>query len=319
MLVNGTRPEEPTSDVPDEFLGCLTKSPEKATAYRVDPYFRHGARRVSAAAVLPVTFVAIKPDAIAGRRAVTLADELVRSELTVLGAWRFRFTPALIRELWRYQYNVASWARVEVVDLLLPSSDGLLLLLRDRRWSPAALPAACRLAARKGPADPSRRKPSDLRALLDAPTPQFNFFHTADEPADVVRELAAIEVASGKPLLDAVAEERTSGEVAVENLIEELYEETPAHDLDCESSWRRLAVCGDGGFASLARRALRGEGGGWSALLALFREKGVPGELLWDVLSVATAEMPHSLPAGSRPVIPTFGADVSAWSGALAV
>lgn len=318
MLVNETRPEEPTSDVPDEFLNWLTKSPGKAAAYRVDPYFRHGARQVSAAAVLPVTFVAIKPDAIAGRRSLTLVDELDRSEFTVLDAWRFRLTPALIRELWRYQYNVASWARVEVVDLLLPSSDSLLLLLRDRRWSPAALPAACRLAARKGSADPSRRKPGDLRALLDAPTPQFNFFHTADEPADVVRELAAVEVALGKPVLGAVAEERTSARVAVEGLIEELYAETPAHDLDCEPSWRRLAVCGDGEIASLARRALRGEGGGWSALLALFREKGTPGELLWDVLAIATAEMPHSLP-GSRSVIPTFGADVSAWSGALAV
>jgi hypothetical protein len=32
-----------TSDVPPEVLGSLTRSQEKMVAYRVDPYFRHGA------------------------------------------------------------------------------------------------------------------------------------------------------------------------------------------------------------------------------------------------------------------------------------
>lgn len=306
------QPSLATSDVPEEMLDSLTRSPEKRVAYRVDPYFRHGARHLSIGSVLATTFVVLKPDAIAGRRALTVVNELTRSGFTPLDAWSFTFTPSLIRELWRYQYNVASWPRIEVVDLLLPAGESLLLLLRDERWTPGSLPAACRLAAMKGPADPSKRSPSDLRAILDAPTPQFNFLHTADEPADVVRELAAIEVAYGRRILRDVVPSSTLEHDSVKSLIERLYGRVAAHDLDRQASWCRLAASDNNEVSSLARRALHGDNIDWSALLALFPEGQPPAELLWDALSIATAELPHSLP-DPRPVIPTFGADASAW------
>ncbi|HEX5608559.1 MAG TPA: nucleoside-diphosphate kinase [Solirubrobacterales bacterium] len=301
-----------TSDVPEDVLQSLTRSGAKMAAYRVDPYFRHGVHRISVETVLSTTFLVLKPDAIAGRRVSKILDALAAADFEPVDAWAFTFTPSLIRELWWYQYNVASLARVELVDLLLPSSESLFLLLRDRRWDPGELPAACRLTALKGPADPRRRRPGDLRAILDAPTRQFNFFHTADEPADVVRELAALEMACGQEILGRPMHLSALARRPVEEIVARLYAGVDEHDLDCEASWRRLAACEDEQVSALARRALEGERGGWGPLLALFRDGGEAGEMLWDVLSIATAELPHNLP-DPQPLIPTFGSDAAAW------
>jgi nucleoside diphosphate kinase len=303
----------PTTDVPRETLCSLTKSEEKRIAYSVDPYFRHGVRRMPVAAALTTTFVVLKPDAIAGRRAMTVVNELAGRGFSFIDASPFTFTPSLIRELWRYQYNVASWERIEIVDLMLPSSESLLLIVRDEQWEPGGLPAACRLAALKGPADPAKRKPTDLRSALNSPTPQFNFVHTADEPADVVRELAAMEVAFGWRTLGADTDDVLEQD-AVKNLVERLYGRLPAHDLDRNASWRRIAASGSTAASSFALQALNGEEVDCTALFSMLADRKPPAQLLWDVLSIATAELPHSLPE-PQPVIPTYGADASAWRG----
>lgn len=305
-------PAMPTTDVPLTDVEALTGSHEKAAAYRVDPYFRQGMRYTTVDVALATTFVVFKPDAIAGRRVGTVLDVLARNNFTLLEAWPFRFSPALIRELWRYQYNVATWARIEVVDLLLSRSESLFALIRDEQWRPSRDPAACRLAALKGPADPARRRPGHLRTLLNGPTHLFNFIHTADEPADVVREVAAIEIAEGQRILQSVVAPAMPRNV-VDVLVAELYGRVVSHDLDAQSSWSRLAL-EDGSVGLLARRHLEGETIGWSDLLDTFPSRVPPSELLWDVLAIATAEIPHNLPK-SHPVIPTVGSTAVARNG----
>lgn len=293
----------PTTDVPVALVEALTQNAEKAVAYSFDPYFRRGIQHVTVEAVLPMTFLVFKPDAIAGRRIGTVLDALSENDFRLIDAWPFRFSPTLIRELWRYQYNVATWARIEVVDLLLCSSASMFALVHDAQWEPGRQPAACRLAALKGPADPARRRPGHLRTLLNGPTHLFNFIHTADEPADVVREIAAIEVSEGQPILQfdtSVPLPPSSIDVIVAGL----YERVASHDLDAEASWQRLARLKNSPVMSLAHRRLLGEIVDWSQLLELFPNRVPPEHLLWDILAIATAEIPHNLPE-SCPVIPT--------------
>jgi hypothetical protein len=270
-------------------LAELTRSREKVDHYLVDPYFRAGLRRADLAAIPSVTFVVLKPDAVAGRRLEPALEALRENDFTVAGAWTFRFTPLLTREVWRYQFNIASWDRAAVVDLLLPSADSLLLVLRDRTWRRGAQPAASRLSALKGSADPARRRPEDLRSRLNGPTTLFNFLHTADEPADVVRELGLLELATGLPILGSL-----SSEADPSALILRLHEDVPAHDLDRERSWARLAVHPK--FAEVARRR------SWRELMA----EPPPAEVLWDVLSILTAEIDCNVP-GLDPLVPTIG------------
>jgi nucleoside diphosphate kinase len=303
MTPVATASRAPTTDVPASAVEALTENADKAVAYSFDPYFRRGIQRITVEAVLPTTFLVFKPDAIAGRRIGTVLDALAENGFSLLDAWPFRFSPTLIRELWRYQYNVATWARIEVVDLLLSSSASMFALVHDTQWEPGRQPAACRLAALKGPADPARRQPGHLRTLLNGPTHLFNFIHTADEPADVVREIAAIEVAETQPILQfdpSLPMPRATLDVIVAGL----YARVAGHDLDAEASWQRLASLAGSSVMPLAQSRLSGEAVDWSQLLDLFPNRVPPEELLWDILAIATAEIPHNLPE-SCPVIAT--------------
>ncbi|WP_019633417.1 nucleoside-diphosphate kinase [Actinomadura atramentaria] len=293
------------SDTDPDVLARLTRAPDKARLYAVDPYTRLGLRRLPVETALRTTFVVCKPDAVAGRRIRPTLAALTDAGFAVAASFAFRFTPLLTREVWRYQFNIASWDRADVVDLLLPGGDSLLLLLADRRWTDGALPAACRLAAMKGNADPAARGPGALRSLLRGPTTLFNFLHTADEPADVVRELALLETATGLPLLAAATSDPAPD--GPDALIARLEAAQPAHDLDAERSWRRLADRAAEPVAALARRRLAGDRSvGWRDLLAATGPRP-PRDALWDLLSVATAEIECNVP-GLAPVLPTVPA-----------
>jgi hypothetical protein len=288
------------TDVPPGLLDTLTRCPEKAEQYVLDPYFRHGARELAAEFVLPRTFVVLKPDAIAGRRLDVVIDLVRRNGFRIVAGTTFRFTPLLTREIWRYQFNIASADRAEIVDLLLPAGDSVLLIVEDDRYRAGGLPAACRLSGLKGSADPGARRPDDLRSVLKGPTTLFNFIHTADEPADVVRELALLEVATGQRILRLGAVDETA-------LVRRAYDSMPAHDLDERASWQRLGDSDNHAVAALAQLALAGDpAADWSALLDLFPGRVPPAESLWDALSIATAQIASNVP-GLTPIVPTVG------------
>jgi nucleoside diphosphate kinase len=293
------------SDVDETALRALTRSEEKVGHYLVDPHFRSGQRLITASAAMARTFVVLKPDALAGRRVGAALDIIRANGFDVLAARTFRFSPLLTREVWRFQFNIASQDRADVVDLLLPSAESLLLVLRDTGWTgPDALPAACRLAGLKGSADPAARRPGDLRTVLRGPTTLFNFMHTADEPADVVRELALFDLVTGPPASTAAQLTAPMPESDLTAAIDRLYDVVPAHDLDAAASRRRLSRYP---VRAVADAAGADDYPGWRAVLAAFPGGQPPADALWDLLSLATAEIDCNVP-GLRPVIPTIGA-----------
>ncbi|MFB7947261.1 nucleoside-diphosphate kinase [Kitasatospora phosalacinea] len=298
------------SDLDRSFLGGLTRSAEKAEHYRIDPYFRLGAQHVRAEQAHAYTFLVLKPDAVAGRRCEPALDAIRAHGFDLSAVHLVTFTPLLTREIWRYQFNIASWDRADVVDLLLPANASLLVVLKDRLWQPGGLPASCRLASLKGAADPGSRGPNSLRTLLSGPTTLFNFLHTADEPADVVRELALFGLAGGHsealPLENGPAEDV---ELRLREALDGLYTACPSHDLDAGASLRRLGAHRNPAVAAEARAQLDGDGsGGWRALAAA-AGTAVPADMLWDLLAVATAEIDCNVP-GLSPVLPTVPASL---------
>jgi hypothetical protein len=294
------------SDVDEDALRSMTRSADKVAHYALDPHYRRGQALIATADALATTFVVLKPDAVAGRRIDAVLDALDDHEFAVVHAATFRFSPLLTREIWRYQFNIASADRCDVVDLLLPSADSLLLVIRDSRRA-AQLPAACRLAAAKGPADPALRRPNDLRTLLRSPTTLFNFVHTADEPADVVRELALLDLVTASGIPAAVRDARPMPEDELRAVVDRLYRELPAHDLDADRSRIRLSRSEHHAVA----RAAGSAGPGWRAIMAAFPGGRVPADALWDVLSIATDEIDSNV-TGLSPIIPTI--DASHWA-----
>ena len=94
------------------------------------------------------------PDALVGRRIAPCLRLLLVHGFRVLSGAVFTYNRHLIRETWRYQFNLATPDRIAVVDTLLPATPSLLVVLRDERAG-GDPPAAVRLGDLKGPSEPS--------------------------------------------------------------------------------------------------------------------------------------------------------------------
>ncbi|GAA2234137.1 MULTISPECIES: nucleoside-diphosphate kinase [Kitasatospora] len=284
--------------VPAAALEALTADRSKRDHYRLDTYAREGLRLFGALGALDrlaeYTFVVLKPDAVAGRRCALVLDTLAEEGFRPVAAAPVRFDPLLTREIWRYQFNAASDQRIAVVDHLLGSGPSLVVLLRDahRDATPdhQRLPASVRLTALKGAADPNAARGQDLRTRIGRVNGLFNFVHTADDPADLVRELRLfcyrtgsqwLAEGLGRPLPDAAAPDNPAKE-----LLPQLEEQIPAHDLDLAAALRRLAERADGWGRLATGHADRAQVAAW---LDALRELELPdGTARWDVLTVVT-------------------------------
>lgn len=285
-------PERTLSAVSPRAFDSLSADPAKRAAYRLDTYAREGLdlfRSPSERAWLyTTTFVVLKPDAIAGRRCGLVLDILEEEGWVPFAAETFRFDPVLTREIWRYQFNAASRQRIAVVDHLLGSSPSLLVLLRDTRRS-GGLPASVRLTAAKGAADPGSAHAQDLRSRFGRVNGLFNFVHTADEPADLVRELRLLSYRTGTAWLRAALTQAPPADRSAcpaRGRLAELEAEVPAHDLDARAGVRRLTARTDAWGALAREHPSPGAVRQW--LAALETHPLPPGSARWDVLSVLT-------------------------------
>ncbi|WP_433386931.1 nucleoside-diphosphate kinase [Micromonospora sp. KLBMP9576] len=313
----------PRSAVPVTALRGLTADPAKREAYRYDTYLREGlrwfARSADPGCPEDVTFVVLKPDAVAGRRCDLILDLLRERGWSPVAATVMRFDPLLTRELWRYQFNAASEQRIAVVDHLLGSGPSLLVLLRDI-VRPGGLPASVRLTAAKGAAEPRAARASDLRTRIGRVNGLFNFIHTADDPADVIRELQLFSYRTGwdwcrRSLVRPSAATTGAGQqdTWLRDLLAEVTAEIPAHDLDLSASLGRIATRDDR-WARLARdHGHRERIDRW--LTELDRTPLPDGPARWDVLTVLTGWIECNEP-GVAPLLSTATAE--AWTDRMA-
>lgn len=293
MMLPGDDARRAASALPPDAFERWTVDPAKAELYRTDPYAREGycllAGDDARQWLWDSTFVVLKPDAVAGRRCGLILDVLADRGWVPIAACPVTFDPLLTREIWRYQFNAASWQRIAVVDHLLGSAPSLVVLLRDVSAS-SGLPASVRLTAAKGKADLEAAGSGDLRTRFGRVNGLFNFVHTADEPADLIRELRLFGYRTGTDWL--VAALRGSRDPAMltqcpaRTWLPELERLVPEHDLDLAASLRRLSSRADS-WGELARtRAQRADVGRW--LDVLQTAPLPPGPSRWDVLTVVT-------------------------------
>ncbi len=138
--------------------------------------------------IVPVT---VRPEAVLTGQTATCLQFLSRHDFALISSRRFRYTRRTIREVWRYQWNVASLDSMEISDLVHRKAPALLLFLLDRTPAPA-VPAICRFTELKGTSAPSGRTPRHLRSVLGAPNCILVMVHAPDEPMDLVRELGVL-------------------------------------------------------------------------------------------------------------------------------
>lgn len=135
-----------------------------------------------------IATITLKPEAMVGRRLTSVLDYLQAQGFMPLVCRRLQLTRTLAHTLWRFQWNKATVDRTRLHIYVAQRCDWLWIALEDRN-PPSRLPASVRLWGLKGAVDARLRTPDQLRTVLRMKNRMLGFVHTADEPADIVREL----------------------------------------------------------------------------------------------------------------------------------
>ncbi|MET8132444.1 nucleoside-diphosphate kinase [Streptomyces sp. NPDC005251] len=284
----------------------LTCHPEKQRLYGADTYFQESHEQLAALTGDIIGFahrhavLLLKPDAVVARRLDAAVDWLTAQRFRIVGAAVTRLTRTMIRSLWYFQWNLATPYRRRLAALFLEDADALVLLVRPD--DDLDLPASVELTRLKGPTDPDARRPGQLRHVLGRYSYLLNLAHTADEPADVLRELAVHfdDTARDRLFRSALAyEDRTA---CARGLTDRLYAATEPRDLDFDPAVARLRdIVARHGGADPAADPRR--------LLQTAWERGIDLDP-WDTVIVGSKVLPMRQP-GRAPVLD--GADAETW------
>ncbi len=293
----------------------MTAMPDKQALYACDTYFHEGWEDIVEIAgsgaedlVREHVLLVIKPEAIVGRRMHLVLDWLESQGFVPAAMVPFRFTPLLVRAMWFYQWNIASRERRDACDLML--SDAVSVLLLARRPRGVEVSASEHLAGLKGSFDPSCQREGDLRHTLRATSKQMTFVHSADEPADVARELAiCLPHAQRTTLLRDLVQHR-SRMAEARRLCEDLYADAKPHPLTLADAYRGLREAVEQGPAD-GRDELRaqlermeaGQSKEWRAFLDACRRQGV-SPAHWDAVVLANHLITFDVP-GLRRLLPS--------------
>lgn len=282
--------------------GGLTEMADKAALYSVDTYFREGWEDLvsvtgeSAAAVaFSHSIMLVKPDALVSGRLDVVLGWLPRLGFSVVASMPVAVCADQTKALWRYQWNCAPRIRKDAYVAMFKACASLLLVVRSTREPQVS--AAKRLANLKGPADPVLQRPDDLRAWLGNATHLLSFVHAADEPADVVRELAILLPPAQRMAVHARM--RDGLELSTQELRAEAaraLQGLTKHSLDVHKALGRvegavLDACGMDTAdretaAALCASARNGAGADWRVLFGLLDRWAIRYDP-WDRITIA--------------------------------
>jgi len=315
-----------------EIPGYLSRLPRKRSLYAVDTYFRESFEDLAAVGgggcveqfCHDHALLLVKPDAVVTRRLGMVLRWVLANGFSIVWAATVTIDRHGIRALWQYGLNAASRDRRDAADLYVTASECLLLLLAlPGRPQPASLV----LSAAKGPADPRDCRPGQLRYDVGSINYQLNLVHAADEPADLLRELAVLcnsETRTGlyQRTLDRTDVPPSDGRSEAFALVDRLEAATPAVDLELDQTLSDLAAAAstrDTGGSSAAARELvslicrvRGRRSrDWRRVVGLAESSGVPVSR-WQRIVLATHLLDPYLP-GTTSLLPDSPG--GAWRG----
>jgi nucleoside diphosphate kinase len=288
----------------------LSELPEKRARYADDSYFLDGFEDVTEVCGDALgrfcddhALLLVKPDAVVSRRLSPILTWLTGNGFSVVGAMPLTLSRHAVRALWQYGLNAASRDRRDAADLYMTAGPCVLLMLARPGGTE---PATTVLSRAKGPAEPDRCRPGQLRHAAGSFNYQLNLVHTADEPADLVRELAVLcEHETRVSLLRRALGGASDDAYAVARRTEAA---TPEEDLDLHRTLARIAAVAGRApeLHRLVDRIGAGESRDWRRLLRLARERGVP-VTTWQHIVVATYLLDPYLP-GAAGLLPDASA-----------
>jgi nucleoside diphosphate kinase len=288
-----------TTPAAPQIPAYLSTLPRKRLLYAGDTYFRESFEDLNQVADSAERFchdhalLLLKPDAVVARRLGAALRWVIANGFTIVWADAVTIDRHGIRALWQYGLNAASRDRRDAADLYVTASQCLLVILA-MPGRPRA--ATLLLSEAKGPADPVGCRPGQLRYDVGSVNYQLNLVHTADEPADLLRELAVLcdhETRLALYRRTLAADDRSAEAF---DLVRRLEAATPAVRLDIEPTLDELAAAAGAAadptgplpyLLALIARIRAGQSRDWRRLLRLARECGVPVSR-WQRIVLAT-------------------------------
>lgn len=169
--------------------------PMKREKYPEDPDFCFGLEVVQSVAgshhlelLEHTAMVILNAACLASGQLETALNFLKEHGFTPVYARLMLYTEETVRKVWFYQLHTFRPDRWQLILDLLLIGPSLLVLLQHKQ--PTASSAAAQMKALKGPSDPILGEPHQLRMRLGALNKIINLVHSAEEPGDVVREMA---------------------------------------------------------------------------------------------------------------------------------
>tara|TARA_R110002110_G_scaffold98919_1_gene253003 strand:- start:3352 stop:4320 length:969 start_codon:yes stop_codon:yes gene_type:complete len=304
----------------------LTKNAEKRRLFGGDPYYRDAwddicelwPEESERAGVLHDTALVIfRPDAIVSRRLEIAMRTFSDHGMVPVASTLFRYDRMKVREGWRYQLNIATRDRIDVMDMVLAQTPSILVLWRHNGPF-SQVPASVRLSSLKGPSLPAKREPGNLRYQMGrAQVSVLTFIHISDEPADVIRELGVFM--AGKARREMLRQVRSGHDVQgeVDRLIHKVYDRYPPHDILMVDTIKKIRASLSGRNEAEARdhsilRQLTdiqfSKNKDWRKLLATCQRQGVVLDA-WERIAVA-AELSSRHFDDLKPILPDIGRSI---------
>jgi hypothetical protein len=180
---------------------CLTPNEIKARVFARDEIYRTSLNDALQCWTAPQALhgllwntasLILRPDAIAGGQSARVLPVLRDLGFIPAAAAAVRISLSQTRELWRYQANVSTLERLQLLDLIMTSGRSLYILFRDVTKRLSA-PATVHLTYLKGTAIVNNRRKWHLRTLAGPKvTNILSYVHVSDDPADMMREMALL-------------------------------------------------------------------------------------------------------------------------------
>ncbi|WP_128428704.1 nucleoside-diphosphate kinase [Streptomyces cyaneus] len=309
---------------PHPEIAPLTRNSLKPPLYSQEPYFREAFHDLqdlmgdhTVDTVLRYGLVVVKPDGCALGATSTVVDFYARHGFELADIRPVTFNRSVWRSMWVYQMTQASLDRLLVNDLVI---DGEAWALLFRSTTDGGLPATVRLSELKGPARMENQTEDCLRRAVGQPNRIFSLVHSADEPADFVRELGIL---FSQATRRAVATAMVSGTLSERGarLLGEIRhsDERPRRTFDREASRKQVVGAiaqrlSDGGVPTAPRelltRAVDDLESGRVLRVPEFFAALLDAEVRvdsWDLAVAVSETMEDDIPGASK-VIDNFGA-----------
>lgn len=183
----------------------LSSSTEKLTLYREDAYFFESWFDVQEeltdeqvrGLLLNHGSIIIKPEAFISGRALDILKFYRSRKFRPVAFRTIEFDRHMVRALWRFQLNAATRERLHLLDEWASLSKMVFVILQDTA-STSEHAVSTKITQLRGHSNPQKHRSGELRMALGQEITMINFLHSADEPADMIRDLGVLLSTNGR-------------------------------------------------------------------------------------------------------------------------